>query len=81
MNRIEELEIWVSGLEEVLGEDWVPNNEQWKTIRTKIKTLASTPKPEPIYSSRDAVRAVVQSDGLLVSNAPPASSSGFPFSS
>lgn len=41
MNRIEELNFWVSGLEEVLGEDWYPTIDQWKVIRAKIKDLAT----------------------------------------
>lgn len=45
MNKIEELNFWVSGLEEVLGEDWHPNIDQWKVVRAKIKELATQIQP------------------------------------
>ena len=36
---IQELQLWLSGVTEFTGADWVPSAEQWKVIHKKINSL------------------------------------------
>lgn len=36
---IDQFKAWLEGVEDMQGKDWVPDKEQWKKIRTKIKQL------------------------------------------
>ena len=64
IKEIEELDIWISGLEEVLGQDWHPTLEQWTTIRAKIKTLAlTTVAPPTQWTPRNTLD---RSDSMLL---------------
>lgn len=53
---IDTFKAWLSGVEDMQGDDWTPSAEQWKKIRSKINLLTVTeyedPKPypqQPIY--------------------------------
>lgn len=43
---------WLSGIEEMQGEDWTPNAEQWKRIKEKLMAIeeAPTTAPAPEYT-------------------------------
>lgn len=34
---------WLEGVEEMQGEDWTPNAEQWRRIREKLMAIEDTP--------------------------------------
>lgn len=40
---LNEFKAWLGGLEEALGEEWVPNKDQWCRIKGKLETLIETP--------------------------------------
>lgn len=53
---IDTFKAWLSGVEDMQGDDWTPSAEQWKKIRSKINLLSvpeyEDPKPypqQPIY--------------------------------
>lgn len=55
---IDTFKAWLSGVEDMQGDDWTPSAEQWKKIRSKINLLTvpeyEDPKPypqQPIYRS------------------------------
>lgn len=39
---ISEFKSWISGIEEMSGDDWHPNKQQWDKIRAKIELLSET---------------------------------------
>lgn len=40
---------WLTGIEEMQGEDWSPNLEQWKRIKSKLMDIEDTPSV-PAYA-------------------------------
>lgn len=38
---------WLAGIEEMQGEDWHPNAEQWKRIKDKLMSVEETVAAEP----------------------------------
>ncbi len=70
---LNEFKMWLSGVEEMQMNDWVPNDVQWKKIREKIDTIVdsgsvSTPQQqilhrEPRVGSREQEQPVVRYDG------------------
>ena len=38
---LKEFRAWLEGMEEMLGDEWVPSKDQWKRIRNKINTIAA----------------------------------------
>lgn len=51
---IDTFKAWLSGVEDMQGDDWTPSAEQWKKIRSKINLLTvpeyEDPKPQyPVY--------------------------------
>jgi len=49
---------WLSGIEEMQGEDWVPNAEQWKRIKEKLFEIEEAPVVEAT-PARPAAQAYV----------------------
>lgn len=44
----------IEGMDTVLGENWVPNAEQWKKIRERIRQLEDTPTRQPVAIPQQA---------------------------
>lgn len=40
---LNEFRAWLSGVEEMQPEDWTPNANQWRTIRSKIEEVIDVP--------------------------------------
>lgn len=65
---------WLSGIEEMQGDDWVPNIEQWKRIKEKLMAIEEsvpmleTAPPPPLqhYTS-----PYIQAPQSLRNNIPP----------
>jgi len=64
---IDTFKAWLSGVEDMQGDDWTPSAEQWKKIRSKINLLTVTeyedPKPypqQPIYRAPGQIGGPIQ---------------------
>ena len=44
---IDTFKAWLSGVEDMQGDDWTPSAEQWKKIRSKINLLTITEYEDP----------------------------------
>lgn len=46
-NTLALFKAWLSGIEEMQGEDWTPNATQWKRIKDKLMLIEENAAPEP----------------------------------
>lgn len=46
---IDTFKAWLSGVEDMQGDDWTPSAEQWKKIRSKINLLTAPEYEDPKY--------------------------------
>jgi hypothetical protein len=47
---IKEIKFWLEGITEFQDDDWVPNAEQWRTVREKIMSLKED-SSEVVYTN------------------------------
>ena len=64
---IRDFKVLIEGMDMVLGDDWVPTEEQWKRIRAKIDAMIET---EDRAADRPVDSTRVVADGRLPSNFP-----------
>ena len=64
---IDTFKAWLSGVEDMQGDDWTPSAEQWKKIRSKINLLTvpeyedpKTYPQQPMYRSPGQVGSPIQ---------------------
>ena len=68
---IRDFKVLIEGMDMVLGDDWVPTEDQWKRIRTKIDAMIETEDraaDRPVPGNVDPVRS--SSDNELLSSFP-----------
>lgn len=54
---IDTFKAWLSGVEDMQGDDWTPSAEQWKKIRSKINLLTAPEYEDPkIYPQQPIYR-------------------------
>lgn len=46
---IDTFKAWLSGVEDMQGDDWTPSAEQWKKIRSKINLLTAPEYEDPKF--------------------------------
>lgn len=46
---IDTFKAWLSGVEDMQGDDWTPSAEQWKKIRSKINQLTALEYEDPKF--------------------------------
>lgn len=69
---VSEFKSWMSGVEDMQEDDWVPNKQQWERIKSKIELLSD----EAIVAQQDTQQGyetpypVVQQQSRLGFNAP-----------
>lgn len=71
---------WLAGIEEMQGEDWHPNAEQWKRIKEKLMSVEETVAAEPEQPYRQPVMQYQPQQSFLpapVMHAPPNSAMQF----
>lgn len=63
---IDTFKAWLSGVEDMQGDDWTPTAEQWKKIRSKINLLTVTEYDDPKqFPNQTAYRAPGQIGGPI----------------
>lgn len=56
---------WLAGIEEMQGEDWYPNAEQWRRIKEKLMSVEEAVAPEPEQPYRQPVMQYQQPQAFL----------------
>lgn len=62
---IDTFKAWLSGVEDMQGDDWTPSAEQWKKIRSKINLLTVTEYEDPKHFPQQPIYRQPQFPGQV----------------